>query len=382
MDSVNLCTAPNPASKLSNNEETDLIDIKSYEKTQNNEKYLITLSKSSDKNILYIKSTNNSLLSNTYYLTKLDYESIIKLGKSFKSLDTIEEVYSFLDGILKENKFEIKKDKQDNKSSLNLIFKVFLINGKEEQIEIKLSEKKSSNEILKEDLITKVNQLELENRAQNEEIKSLKQRLTSLEEWKKKYEDELNTLVKTKKEKEGLDKIESSILSSIKELNLIENRLKKNPFLKNKNIKYKLIYKASRDGDSIQKFHEKCDNIPYTLSLVKTQKGSRFGGYTEQKWDRSNKNKKDSQAFVFNLDIMKIYNPQNNCYSIGCFISEGLYFYCGDDLFRVRDFHGESDCTYTKDCTNYGKFDIDYEITNGENIFQTKEIETYEVIYD
>jgi len=39
-----------------------------------------------------------------------------------------------------------------------------------------------------------------------------------------------------------------------------------NPFTK---IKYKLLFRASQDDDSIETFHEKCDNKGPTLILIK-----------------------------------------------------------------------------------------------------------------
>jgi len=51
-----------------------------------------------------------------------------------------------------------------------------------------------------------------------------------------------------------------------------------------------------------------------TLTIVKTTKGMRFGGYTEKNWYNSNKNQVNSRkddkgiCFCFSLDLFKIYD--------------------------------------------------------------------------
>ena len=74
----------------------------------------------------------------------------------------------------------------------------------------------------------------------------------------------------------------------------------------NNNIKFKLLYKATKDGDSPDSFHNNCDNKGPTITFIKTDKG-RIGGYTSisfqgyLKWDI------DPNAFIFNLDNKKKY---------------------------------------------------------------------------
>ena len=44
-------------------------------------------------------------------------------------------------------------------------------------------------------------------------------------------------------------------------------------------IKTKLLYKLSRDGETIEKFHELCDNIKDNLIIIKAENNTIFGGY-------------------------------------------------------------------------------------------------------
>ena len=56
----------------------------------------------------------------------------------------------------------------------------------------------------------------------------------------------------------------------------MEKRLKSDPMLMKKNVIYKLLYRATKDGNSPESFHQKCDNIKGTLTIIKTTKGMRL----------------------------------------------------------------------------------------------------------
>ena len=61
------------------------------------------------------------------------------------------------------------------------------------------------------------------------------------------------------------------------------NKMKEaNPY--NRIIKYTLVYRATRDGDSSKIFHSKCDFIGPNITLIKTKKGYIFGGFTYKGW--------------------------------------------------------------------------------------------------
>ncbi|CAF0926348.1 unnamed protein product [Brachionus calyciflorus] len=67
------------------------------------------------------------------------------------------------------------------------------------------------------------------------------------------------------------------------------------------NSKFKLVYRATHDGFSAASFHQKCDNISPTLTIIKTTNGEVLGGYTVQAWDSSSSKKCDPYAFIFSL---------------------------------------------------------------------------------
>ena len=61
----------------------------------------------------------------------------------------------------------------------------------------------------------------------------------------------------------------------------------------------KLLYRATRDGDTTKSFHNKCNNIKGTLMIVKTSKNYIFGGYTDENWNEMRIIGKMIMHFVF-----------------------------------------------------------------------------------
>ena len=96
---------------------------------------------------------------------------------------------------------------------------------------------------------------------------------------------------------------------------IIKNDFEKEKAIKNwidpfnKNIKFELLFRKSRDGSSCQTFHQYCDNKGPSLTLVETTKGYKFGGYTpfsfQSQIGYSPKN--DNKTFIFSLNLMKIF---------------------------------------------------------------------------
>jgi hypothetical protein len=46
----------------------------------------------------------------------------------------------------------------------------------------------------------------------------------------------------------------------------------------------KLLYRASEHEFSVKKFHELCDGIANTLTVIKTEFDNKIGGFTPLKW--------------------------------------------------------------------------------------------------
>ncbi len=74
------------------------------------------------------------------------------------------------------------------------------------------------------------------------------------------------------------------------------------------NLKWRLLYRATRDSFKAGAFYDKCRNIPNTLTVIKSTSGNIFGGFTEQIWDITKYEICDPNAFIFSL-INKEDNP-------------------------------------------------------------------------
>jgi hypothetical protein len=106
-----------------------------------------------------------------------------------------------------------------------------------------------------------------------------------------------------------------------------QNNILKNWINPEENIKSKLLYRLTRDGNSPKIFHEKCDNQGPTLVLTKLKDGRILGGYTPLSWDSSSGVKNDLDSFLFSLTDNKKFPKINRGQSINCWSSSGPWFY-------------------------------------------------------
>ena len=150
-------------------------------------------------------------------------------------------------------------------------------------------------------------------------------------------------------------------------------------WLNNKKLKFTKIYSTKIDGDSASKFHEKCDGKCPTITIIKTTKGIRFGGYTTIPWIKSNNWEyfKDSEAFIFSLLYKKKYMiKDSNQIAIGCHEIRGPSF--GDDR---QDIYIWENCTKTNEnkCRTPYSYLITKksELTNGDVNFTVSHYEVY-----
>ena len=135
----------------------------------------------------------------------------------------------------------------------------------------------------------------------------------------------------------------SKIITNEKDLYLVLRGVKTT--MNKKVNKFKLLMKASVDGDSASVFHQKWDNIPFTLTLVLTDKNRRFGGFTSILWNSTGNYKADPQAFIFSLDNHEIYYPKDkkNEKGIYCDSNYGPTFGEGFDFYISNQCRSKSD---------------------------------------
>jgi hypothetical protein len=215
-----------------------------------------------------------------------------------------------------------------------------------ENIELKVRIDEINNKIEKELKSQIINELKNENKINdindidnmkklNEELKNQIDKLKiENEELKKKtnlFEEEINKL-KNKIEDDNSE-LKSSINKLSNENNYLDSKItdiedeknERNKYYKNLftdskiikederkliskwilphyNLKFELLYRASRDGFEPMAFHKRCDNKGPTLFVAKLSSNKRLGGFTRESWDLTIVGKKDEKAFLFSLD--------------------------------------------------------------------------------
>ena len=212
--------------------------------------------------------------------------------------------------------------------------------------------------------------------------------------------------------KKNVDKENEELKKQIKELNDKVNELKSNSnkfinelfrnslqssiittseeymYLKsiydtNKEIYLQLIYKATKDGDTIDSFHKHISTINPTLLLIEYDKGNKFGGVTTQKWNFDGKGytyKEDKFSFLFSLSNQIKFTVVKSSEAVHV----GDDFICGfnNDLV-IKDHCLTGVKGYSGLPVAYGsKGDSVFDFTgNTNNEFVIKEFEVFEIKY-
>ena len=164
----------------------------------------------------------------------------------------------------------------------------------------------------------------------------------------------------------------------------------KETFPYNMTIMYKLIYRASKHGDTARDFHQKCDYIGPNLILVKTTKNFIFGGVSSKSWKHLLKDIikdnpengteiKDEKAFGFSINLKKIYlNGKPNEVAIFCNNNYGpvfnnIYFKIFDECLKNGGICGKINES------NFIGMEKDYEFNGEEEQFEVEDIEIYQI---
>ena len=144
-----------------------------------------------------------------------------------------------------------------------------------------------------------------------------------------------------------------------------------------KKVKMNLLYKATRDGDSHNSFHGKCNGKGYTLTLIKNTRGYRCGAFITQSWQSSNNNIKDPNAFLFSLEYKEYYPSYDG--------TNAIY----DHSSYLPTFGSTSDLYIASGCLNNNSSQSNFPyyycgtrargLTGGSYNFRVKEVEVYKI---
>ena len=357
-----------------------------------NDLYNIELSKlnnGEDNSILITaRNINNNSL---YYQNHFSLDQLMSLSKTFRFCDDISEALNIISKIFElENKYYISNGEDE----LILHLKINLPSGDEQEIQLNLKKIESIENVSKDELLEKIKILEEENKRLKEEISMIKidnikkdkiiKSLTKNQNNNIQAENNNEKIIESNNEEEELDEniLNTDIIQTQEEINFIENRLKQIYYFQDKNIKYQLLYKGTKNGDKALNFHTLVDGIKNTLTLVKSKKGIRFGGFTSLIWNQiGGYGKCDPFAFCFSLDLKKIYNSQKNQKAIFCSDGYCPYFKGTNTIFGIYNqfFTQGGWCDYTTSSYSFGKFDKNFEITDGEQSFEVDDVEVFKV---
>ena len=297
----------------------------------------------------------------------MSFLDLIKFDKVFKTCEDLEDSYNSMVVIFKNEKNVIKEIK-DNK----LIISIFILrlDRSYDEHNLELTKQNQNKDLIIENLCQIVNELKINNTNLQNELNNVKEKLEKME--KKLNDIENNNFI---------NKLESKIIREKKEYDFLIERLKKvnldENIIKSGKIDINLIYRATKDGDEAKDFHKKCDEYKNNLVIIMTKTGLRFGGFTRESWEGKG-DKLDKEAFCFSLDKNKIYNYVKGKSSIYVSPEFGPSF--GNSVFEIKDKFLEMGGVCSEDHF-YDNQEKGCEINNGNEQFDIKEIEVFEVLF-
>ena len=296
---------------------------------ENNSNVFKELSEKEISNFIEINNKNESLLldfDKHFQTLKKYFEDVQRIYNLFKN--NIENKIKFYKDIInlyqnknKEHKinYQMIKNLHDNQFNINPL----ILEGSK-IINNMIDNFNKINKIfyLNDNQSSNINKITFENKSNNNEKNMKKSNIMNLNE----NEAEKNDVIRRKKK--SLTFKRSKILLNELYINSI------NSFF-SKPKKFKLIYSASRDGDTTEKFYSKCDDKAPTLVISKNIDGIILGGYTEKKWSCKNykKNIIDNNSFIFNLTKNEKYKALKNMACIVNFENGFGFGDYGNDLY-------------------------------------------------
>ena len=187
-------------------------------------------------------------------------------------------------------------------------------------------------------------------------------------------------LTLTKEERYRILGIKSDIVHTLQELFYLSRCLSQE-----KATKLDLLFKGPYQNFSAIIYHSSLDNIVPCLILVETDKGARFGGFTNQTWKGENVYKKDPTAFLFSLNYLEKYPVRQDCVSNAIFVKgDHLFSFGRGDLIiydQCNRKYCKSEFPRSYMCLN-NQVDPRYRLTKYYNEFVVKDLEVFLVSFE
>ena len=350
---------------------------------ENNFKFEIELSPKEKPETLIIKLSSPNQFYPIIYTKSFSLQDIQKVSNYFSSLP-LPEILSKICQLIKAEKYSLKRNELNPSNLILKLYPSYLEMSGENitdiEFEIPLEKNEKNLYEIIADMSLKINEL-------SEKVKKLEQEHATknqISECDKKIEKiniKLNRINKLHiyQDSNFLNRIQAVMSKNIL-LNGDEFDLLKY-FINKGNIKLSLLYKATIDSDFSNKFHERCDNNSPTITLVKTEEGIRFGGYTTKTWNKDQECKRDDEAFLFSINLRKKYEIKKGveC-AIYCGGEYGPTFGEGFDLCLCDNFMGVNG-SYSNFPKSYGKGSSTNELTEYNKNFKVSDVEVYLVSF-
>ena len=333
---------------------------------------------------LIIKLSNPIQIYQIVYRKSYSLLDLQKISNYFSNL-SLKEISSKIYTLINKEKYSLKRDYSNPSNLILILYPSYFDISNEDNLDIEFKiplEKDSPNlyEIIA-DMSLKINELnEKVKRLENEHVS--KKQLIDCDKKIERLNVKFNRInqLNINQDSNFLNRIQAvmskNILLNKDDFDLIKY------FINKGNIKLSLIYKATIDSDFSNKFHEKCDNNSPTITLIKTDNGIRFGGYTTQTWNNNEECKQDDEAFLFSIDLRKKYEIEKGveC-AIYCGGEYGPTFGEGFDLCLCNNFMGVNG-SYSNFPKSYGKGSSTNELTRNNKNFRINDVEVYLVDFN
>ena len=350
---------------------------------------------------------NKILLITKKYETKLDFEDLKSSYKFFKMFDNYEEAKNDFVELIKRNSVKIINIDEDElvlcidlktmtNNLMNVSLKKVLMSSKE-MIDFYISELKDKGKVI-DKLNTEIKLIKDDIKLKDEKIvnletniNDLKNRINILEkkisdysEVKEKIpniEKNLNKFIESMNKPNTKLLSNSSIIQKSEEIQLLANSISPDG-----DVSFKLVYSSKLYGENSQKLKAAYIGVKDILVVVKTKKNRRFGGYAHESFEDTEFQKKDSRAFLFNLDKMKIYKSKGTSHTIWNFNLDSIDFGYGTDLRIFHNFLSNENYTNQNHSNDSSDHDFEYDeetfALNGEKYFEILYLEIYKIKFN
>ena len=310
-----------------------------------------------ENNLIFEGQTQNAIPQKNYKRI-YSFEDAQK-NKYFLICENINEIYDEILSQISQNEKEVKISEKNEKAN-TLILTIPLNTKKIKECFFEIDEVINNTNDKINELYSIVNNL-------TNEVKNLKEKNQKLEE----RVEEMEKLLLLP----YIEYVVKKELQKQKDMNRIKEWISPG-----KDIKFKLLFKKSTDGNTTKDFHDHCDNKGKTLIIIETIEGRKFGGVTYDNWNTNSSWRTNPKDFVFSLDLNKKYNYSGSGDTTIGDIAYGFAF--GNSRTNAVDICFNNQSLNEGISNSSPSFKTNKELNNGNEMFRTKEIEVYQIIMD